>query len=91
MKGFPVKKSKLIRIHLDSDPYQITLCCPYCGEVILEPDGENVGECEHTLLSGMEDDPEDSEITFRANDLCFVMHELAPADRDHYVVFRENP
>ena len=86
-----MKKSELIRVHLNSDPYQVTLHCPYCGEVILEPDAENVGECEHTVLSGMEDDPEDSEITYQPNDLCFVMHEPGPADREHYVVFRESP
>lgn len=87
-----MKKKRMPRVILSAELYQATLHCPYCGELILEPEAENAGDCPHLIFADMECDPEDQEDqTFRENDLCFEMFESAPASRNHYVVFREKP
>lgn len=77
---------KLITVSLGGDPYAAELYCPYCGEQILEPEGENTGECPHLVHADMEEPDEEA---IEANDLCFMFFEAAPASRYHYFVFRE--
>lgn len=81
-----MSKNKLSTIAIGGDPYAAELFCPYCGEQILEPEAEETGGCPHLVHADMEE-PDDEEI--RANDLCFMFFEPAPASRHHYFVFRE--
>jgi len=82
------KKARMARVSLEGDPHDSNLFCPFCGEEILEPGGEGIGQCPHLIHSGMEEDPEEEgEIEFLHNDLCFVYFEPAPAGRGHYFVF----
>jgi hypothetical protein len=75
------------RINLKSDPYDLELYCPFCGEHIIGSEGEGFSEtCEHTICVGF-DDPGEEEII--ATDIVFVAHEGAPGDRDHVFAFRE--
>lgn len=76
----------LITIDLTGDPYDSELFCPYCGEQILEPDGDGMGECPHLIHADLEEPVADPANT---NDLCFRFYEPAPACRHHYFVFRE--
>lgn len=77
---------KLITVSLSGDPYSAELFCPFCGEQILEPDGEDMGSCPHLVHADME---EPDEAAIESNDLCFMYFEPAPASRHHYFVFRE--
>ncbi len=81
------KDPEMVRVRLSAGPYDSELFCPFCGEQILEPDGEGVGECPHLLYAsvGM-----DTDVEFRPSDLCFVYFEPAPACQEHYFVFRES-
>lgn len=85
---------KMVRVQLDSDPYESALFCPYCGAKILEPGRFDMGECPHLIYADMEDPEEDheddGEHEFRPSDLCFVFFEPAPASREHYFVFRQS-
>ena len=33
------KKSEMVRVQLDGDPYESALYCPFCGTEILTPGG----------------------------------------------------
>jgi len=80
------QKPQLITVELSGDPYDAELFCPYCGEQILEPEGEEAGMCPHLVHADLEE-PNGEEV--QPNDLCFMYYEAAPADRHHYFVFRE--
>lgn len=78
------------RISLKSDPYDLTLYCPFCGECVVSSEGEGFAEpCEHTICLGIEGDDEDAEAEISATDIVFVAHESSPADQDHIFAFRE--
>jgi hypothetical protein len=76
------------RIELNSDPYELELYCPFCGEQIIGTvEGEGFSEtCEHTVCVGF-DDPGEEDI--RDTDIVFVAYEGAPASREHIFAFRE--
>ena len=75
------------RINLNSDPYQLELYCPFCGEHIVGSEGEGFSNtCGHTVCGGLDDPDEENIID---TDLVFVAHEGGPADRDHVFAFRE--
>jgi len=80
------KEPEMTRVRLGGDPYDSTLFCPFCGESILEPDGESVGECPHLIHAGI---GMDTDVEFLPSDFCFVYFEPAPACNEHNFVFRE--
>jgi hypothetical protein len=77
---------EITRVQLGGDPYDSTLFCPFCGEQILEPEGDGVGQCPHLIHAdiGM-----DTAMEFLPGDFAFVLFEPGPASREHYFVFRE--
>jgi len=80
------KEPEMTRVRLGGDPYDSTLFCPFCGEPILEPDSEGIGQCPHLIHAdiGM-----DTDVEFAPGDFCFVYFEPAPACQEHNFVFRE--
>ena len=75
------------RINLNSDPYELTLYCPFCGECVVSSEGDgHVDPCRHTVCLGI-DDPGEDKIT--DSDIVLIAHEGGPADRDHVFAFRE--
>ena len=76
------------RIKLNSDPYELTLYCPFCGNQVVSNDEEegSVDPCEHVVCCGV-DDPGESDI--KESDIVFACFEPAPASRDHFFTFRE--
>ena len=76
----------MLRIQLQSDPYQLELYCPFCGKHVVGSSGEGfVDECKHMVSAGPDGDMEDVQET----DIVFSAFESAPANRDHEFVFRE--
>ena len=80
------KEPTIITVELSGDPYVCDLFCPYCGEQILDSDGEGITECLHLIHADVEEPPVEPGHT---NDLCFRFYEPAPACQYHYFVFRE--
>jgi len=78
----------MTRIKLNSDPYELTLYCPFCGHQVVSNDGEagSVGPWGHVGGCGI-DDPRESDI--KDSDVVFACFEPAPASRDHVFAFRE--
>ena len=76
------------RIMLNSDPYELTLFCPFCGHQVLSAEEEEglVDPCEHLVRCGI-DDPSESDL--KESDVVFVCFESAHASRDHVFAFRE--
>jgi len=76
------------RIKLNSDPYELTLYCPFCGQQVVSYDEDlgSVDPCQHMVCCGL-DDPGESDI--KDSDVVFVWCEPAPASRDHIFAFRE--
>ena len=80
----------MYRVQLNRSPYD-SLYCPFCGIKTNESDGGDIVECTHLVYYNMEEDPDDSQdYKPQETDICFILSESAPADRDHYFIFREN-
>lgn len=80
------QQPEIVRVKLNADPYATELFCPFCGEQILEPEGEGIGQCPHLIHA---DIGTDTEVEFLPSDLGFIYFEPAPACREHVFVFRE--
>ncbi|MFT5241727.1 MAG: hypothetical protein ACI9X0_002714 [Kiritimatiellia bacterium] len=83
-------------IALPLNPYEDSLYCPYCGTGIITKklsDDCELGECKHLVYANVDESPDDendSAFTPQSDDFCFSIHESAPADRNHYFVFRKS-
>ena len=69
-------------------PYD-ELYCPFCGESILHPERDDLGECPHLIYAEMEEEPDSKD--FEEQDICLEFFEPAPAGRYHYFIFRPVP
>lgn len=81
-------------VHMSQEPYEAVLFCPYCGQQILCPEWENIGDCGHLVHADIEKPESESTDTFSGKrgehtGVCFVLSEMAPASRDHFIAFRE--
>lgn len=65
------------------------LYCPFCGTIISEPDGDELGECPHLVSVVFDEEPDESE--YQEQDICLTFFEPPPAGRDHHFIFRPNP